>query len=268
MSSPCPPSGESPASPRSLASVHVAAPSAPAVRQSTWRIDDVSTLPGPGPAAELASQEAVDALRASILHSLCSEYDARHLSAFLRGTGLRLGDAFWAMERAWAVDEDKHYRALRWLYARLFSVEESSLDAQLADRQPDFSALAPLLPDEFSLCVVLAFDELASARSYARDRSRPGLGSVGARLLNHIAQDEFLHCRNALDILRCCHRQRLPDVPDVLARVIAHDASPQFRYRATFLLDQILGPGVHDIDIKFLNTCAGRIVKYVNRCGQ
>ena len=267
MSSPRTPHDESPVAYCPATSIRSAVTAAPAVRRSNWDLRDAPTRTRPCQAADLGDPQALDALRTSIWHSLSSEYDARHLSAFLRGSGLRLSDAFWAMETAWAVDEDKHYQALRWLYARLFSVDESSLDAQVAARQPDFSALAPLVPDEFSLCVVLAFDELASARSYARDRSRPGLGSVGARLLHHIAQDEFLHCRNALDILRCCHRDRVPDVQDVLSRAIAHDACPQFRYRATFLLDQGMGPGVHDIDIEFLHACAMRIQKYINKNG-
>ena len=263
MSSPCPLLSASSASLGGSA-LDLCQPAVLPIRQSTWTPEELIASGGPDPRALSLGAAVREALHGSLWHSLSSEYDARHLSAFLRASGLGLSDAFWALERAWASDEYKHYRALRWLYSRVYAVEERELDARLAQRQPDFAPLLPLLRDEFSLCVVLAFDELASARSYARDRVRfRPLGSTAVRLLHCAARDEFWHCRNALDLLRARHSDRLSEVHALLARVIAHDTSPQFRYGATFLLDQSLDPQHGDLDEAFLHDCGERVETYL-----
>jgi hypothetical protein len=266
MSSPRPPPKASSAS--RLPPASAAPQTLPRIRQSGWSPEALFATAESDPRPRGLSHALREQLHGSLWHSLSSEYDARHLSAFLRAAGLRLSDAFWALEAAWAEDEQKHYRALRWLYSRVYSVDERELDAQLARRQPDFAALRPLLVDEFSLCVVLAFDELASSRSYARDRVRfRPLGPTVVRLLGHAARDELWHCLNALDLLRALHAQRLSEVPALLSRVIAHDTSPQFRYGATFLLDQLLHPTYGETDAAFLCDCRDRVERYLSLKG-
>lgn len=213
----------------------------PRVRQIRWLTADLqqaweNEAAPPCPRAKAA-------LHDSLWHSLATEYDARHLSAFLRQQPMPLSPAFWAMERAWAEDEDNHFRGLSWLYTRLYDVSEAEIAARLGERTPDFSRLAPLLSDEFRLCVVLAFDELASTRAYAHDAvSYAALGVAARILVRRLARDELLHCHNAIDLLVRTQARRLPEVEAVIEWVIAHDTSPQFSYRATFLLDQIIKP--------------------------
>lgn len=216
-------------------------------------------------------------LHDSLWHSLATEYDARHLSAFLRQEALPLSPAFWALERAWADDERNHCQALTWLYSRLYGDAESTIAARLSARQPDFSLLAPLLRDEFCLCVVLAFDELASTRAYARDVAiYTRLGTPAATLLRLAARDEMLHCRNAVDLLLCLHSDRLAEASAIIDAVIAHDTSPQFSYRATFLLDQIAEqpmltqlsptrPDIRGLHAEFLRDCGRRLLRLLTR---
>lgn len=252
----------------SLAAGHRDAPAtcgpAPLVRQSTWTPESLCALAASDPAPAKVTHALRVQLHDTLWHSLSSEYDARHLSTFLRESALDLSGAFWSLESAWAEDEHRHYRALRWLYSHIYSVDESQLDAQLQQRQPNFDPLRPLLRDEFSLCVILAFDELASARSYARDRARfRPLGTAAVRLFHWAARDEFLHCRNAVDLVRARHADRLADVPTVLAQAIAHDTSPQRRYDATFLLDQIPDSEENSLDEAFLRECADKVDRYL-----
>lgn len=248
----------------------------PRVRQIRWITADLqraweNEAAPPCPRAKAA-------LHDSLWHSLATEYDARHLSAFLRQQPIALSPAFWAMERAWAEDEANHYRGLSFLYARLYDVSEAQIAARLSERSPDFSLLGPLLCDEFCLCVVLAFDELASTRAYAHDAvSYSALGAAARLLLRRIARDELLHCHNAIDLLVRTQARRLPEAEAVIERVIAHDTSPQFSYRATFLLDQIIKPAIAaestgpnpystvGLSAEFLQDCGRRLIRFLYR---
>lgn len=248
----------------------------PRVRQIRWT---ASAVCASWDATSFAAPPATRAaLHDSLWHSLTTEYDARHLSAYLRQQAIPLSPAFWAMERAWAEDEQNHCLALSWLYSRLYGVAEPLITDHLRTRQPDFSLLSPLLRDEFRLCVVLAFDELASTRAYARDvATYAQLGAPAATLLRYAARDEMLHCCNAVDVLVSQHGLRLPEIGPVIDEVIAHDTSPQFSYRATFLLDQIVEPSMpinapadarrntDELHREFLRDCGRRLLRLLGK---
>ncbi len=243
-------------------------PRAPRVRQVRWQATQLSrTWDSLG---TVACPQAKRALHDSLWHSLASEYDARHLSAYLRRQAVPLSPAFWALEAAWAADEQNHFDGLCWLYRRLYEVSAAEVTSRLAQRQPDFAPLSSLLSEEFRLCVVLAFDELASARAYARDiASYASLGAPAVALLRKLARDEMLHCRNAVDLLIRLHAPRLAEAEPIIAQVIAHDTSPQFSYRATFLLDQVIESSVSTNPAAITGREAvGQHVDFLTDCGR
>ncbi len=173
-------------------------------------------------------------LEAVLYLDMTSEYDARHYSAYVHSLDLEFTPAFLEMEREWAVDEELHFEGFRRVHEHGFGWGTERFE-ELEARTPDFAPLAHLFADEFHICCLGAYDELATVRAYRAnlplyDRLGPEFG----RFLRRVVADEGRHFARFLRVLRQEHAHRAGEGASVLAKLRAADAIP---YAQTFVLD-------------------------------
>ena len=198
-------------------------------------------------------------LRQLLWWDMSSEYDARFLSAYVEERGLELSQAFRSMHAAWAREEELHYAVVRRVREALFGWSEQER-ADFAARRADFAPLAHLFADEFSITVLIAYDELCTVRGYQAnlplyDRLGPEFGAF----LRRVIADEALHYKRALDVIAAEHRHRLPELPALLERIRAAEDLP---YGNTFVMDHqddIYTEAVSDRAVKVLLAQAAKL---------
>lgn len=177
-------------------------------------------------------------LRDVLWHELLSEYDAVLFSAHLDVAGVRPSPAFEQFHRAWLPDELRHHAGFRFLIGRMFGVAESTVDAAVAARLGAFSAIEHFLHDELRLCVLLAYDEIVTAKAYARDY--PIYDSFGdpslSRWIRLVARDEIMHFGNLVRLVTTHQADRLHEVPALVEELLARERTASV-YEATFVLD-------------------------------
>lgn len=171
---------------------------------------------------------------------------------------LTLGPEFAAFERLWRRDELDHAIGFAKVYAVLYGEDERSVLDRLRSREADFSGLEAFLGDELSVCLVLAYDELATTRSYAADWHDfyPRFGDERlTRWIQRVAADEARHYGNLVRVLRTAHAHELGRAPGLLDAICRRDLEAH-PYRGTFVLD-------HDDAAVFpadrLRECARRV---------
>jgi hypothetical protein len=201
--------------------------------------------------------EFVDALESAFWIELATEYDAEHFCEHLlvleKQGHLRRSSDFLAFEKAWRRDELNHTYGFARIYSLLYGIPEDELFARLRLRRPNFDALASLFVDEFTICVVIAYDEIATTRSYQRDLvhrypvfNNPAL----VRWIRLVARDEAWHFENALNVIEANHQHRVAEVPAVLDQLVNWDARGE-EYGATFVLDH----NANNYDRQLLESC-------------
>ena len=191
--------------------------------------------------------EDLGKLESFLWFDLCAEHDSRHLHALLQQLPLSFTCDFSAFERLWFRDEVNHEMGFRKLYQLIYEVDDSTLDARLAERVPDFSPFEEFIQDELSLCVVFAYDELATCHAYRGDLPlyRRLNERVLPRWLQQIILDEAFHYRNALEIaVRHFGGDGMDEISRIIDRCVEYD-SMQLPYRGTFIFDHVwegIGP--------------------------
>ncbi len=178
-------------------------------------------------------------LRPILWEDVASEYDARFLTAHVRGLSVPLTDAFLEVEAAWATDERRHHEGALRAYRAVFGWSARD-DARLAARRPDFAPLAHLFEDELSILVLCCYDELCTVRAYRANLPWYDLlGRPFGKLMRAVAADEAWHYSRFLDVLLAEHGERLDEALDEVRRVRATEG---VAYGNTFVLD-------HDDDV-------------------
>jgi hypothetical protein len=171
-----------------------------------------------------------------------TEHDSQHFLRYvesLRGAGVTFCADFLAFENAWIVDERNHYDGYRRLLSLASGRPELDIHQDVITRPVDFTPLRGLLHDEFSVCVVLAYDELFTAQSCHEDF--PLFASTDPRLgrwIRLVARDEGYHFFNIIDVLRRNHGRRRHEVRPLLDTLVQWDQQER-PYRATFVLDHV-----------------------------
>jgi hypothetical protein len=193
--------------------------------------------------AELGGE--VRFLRELLWYDASTEYDARHLTAFLEDFAVPLSPAFWQAHARWAVEEEHHcngfLEALEGIFgSRAADGSGVTWRQQLASRHPDVTDLADELRDEFDVLLAAAYDELGTVRAYranlvAYDRLGPDM----ARFVRLVIADEARHYASFLALLRREGRARLDTAPVRLAELRARLDGVQ--YGRVFLFDHF-GP--------------------------
>lgn len=193
-----------------------------------------------------------------IWNDLASENDAERFYRYLENLGLNFSDSFQAVVQLWRMDEFDHYLGFKRLYHLLYSADEISIEQRLDARSDDFGELGEIVRDEFELCLVLAYDEIATARGYRKDfafYSDFGIESL-RRWIKFVAKDEALHYYNFIRVLRTVHRQRLPEAGRVINRILNYDLKAK-EYKATFVLDH----KTDQFSEPFLKECAEAVLR-------
>lgn len=169
--------------------------------------------------------------------------------------------------RLWRRDEIDHTIGFAKVHAAIYGEDERAILAGLSSRRAEFGPLERFLRDELSLCLLLAYDELATTRSYARDWREvyPRLHCAQVtRWIQRVAADEARHYRNLLDVLATEHAAQLGRVPAILDDILTADLERP-RYQATFALDHD-DPGIFPAtDLQECRARVGRDVAALQR---
>jgi hypothetical protein len=131
--------------------------------------DEIALLDGITRKDLEVTDKLLEQSRDIIWSDLSSEYDAEHFSDFLSQSGLPFTPEFEAFKTGWRRDELNHYLGFRQIYSILYDKSPNSIDQAMAAHQPNFAPIQEFLEDEFRICVLIAYDELATTRTYAQD---------------------------------------------------------------------------------------------------
>ncbi|MGY4399425.1 hypothetical protein [Bradyrhizobium sp. USDA 3315] len=189
------------------------------------------------PAMFTAEPSAVRARWEKLWPDLYTEYDARYLKQELATRNLVVTDEAAAFLNAWAIDEERHTDGFIRIIELVANESEKDLRERLDARPHDFGPIIEHLKDEFSLMVMIAFDEMCTCRAYAAEKPfYDGLGNKTFHLwLREVIADEAVHSMNAVNVIRARYRDRIGQVGPILDNLIR--ASDNLRYCGTFVLD-------------------------------
>ncbi len=212
-------------------------------RQNNWCLDQVI-----GPNHRIAPvyfQNALPLLTENFTRLLArdvfSEADAQFLYDWLLERGV--SPTFRAMLERWLADELKHYQALRRCYHALAGVSYEEMDREAVRRakQRDIEPIEDLLVDEFSILLLLAYDEIGSTYSYRRDLHEfyRHFGRAIAKVGQHLVRDEGQHFSNAAELILSLYPDRLKDVSATLTKfdIREKQLACTGSYHGTFFLD-------------------------------
>jgi hypothetical protein len=187
--------------------------------------------------------------------NLASEYDAENFCRFLQDEGFLMSLEFKAFEFVWRRDEYNHYLGFRHIYSTLYEIDKNTLTKDLKAKPINFSPIKTLLEDEFKVCLLLAYDELATTKSYAGDYAF--YASFGhpnfLQWIKWVTRDEAYHFNNCMEIIGKNHYHRIGEISLLVDQFIEWDLARN-EYQGTFVLDHA------NYDEDFLLSC-GRIMK-------
>jgi hypothetical protein len=176
--------------------------------------------------------------RELLWHELCSEHDSVYFYQFAHQSRINFSPEYQMFEKAWLEDEWRHHTGFKFLYTHFFDQTPDAIHTLMNQRNQNFSDLAELVTDEFSVCVLLAYDEAVTAKAYSMDY--PIYDSLNNRNLSKwirlVARDEVYHCRNLVELIRRFHNRRLGELAATLDRIVDRDRTRN-GYGATFVLD-------------------------------
>ncbi|OCK60180.1 hypothetical protein LMTR3_19905 [Bradyrhizobium sp. LMTR 3] len=139
---------------------------------------------------------------------------------------------------AWATDEERHADGFIQIMELVADGSEKDLWERLDARSHNFCAINEYLKDEFSVMVMIAFDEMCTCHAYAADKGfYAGLGSDRfVRWLREVTVDEAVHSMNAVNVIRARYSDRIGEVGTILDGLTSSVAD-ESNYCGTFVLD-------------------------------
>jgi hypothetical protein len=192
--------------------------------------------------------------------SALTEYHAEHLYRKLEQSRISFSPEFLAFERVWRHDEYQHYLGFRSIYSLVSDKPIEEIAATIEATPADFSSINHFLDDEFKICLVLAYDEIATTKYYADEL--PAYAKFGdpsfRDWMKNVVLDEFCHFQNCVDIIRLRHRGRIAEVHDLVDQLIAWDKANN-EYRNTFALDHFW------YSSDFIDHCGQVLKRYISR---
>lgn len=189
------------------------------------------------PAMFSAEPSVVRARWDKLWPDLYTEYDARHLKAELSVRNLIATDEARAFFTVWAADEERHTDGFVRIIELVANGSERNLRERLEARAHDFGTINHHLTDEFSVMVMIAFDEMCTCHAYAAEKPfyTELRNDLFLRWLREVVADEAIHSMNAVNVIRARYRDRVGEIGAMLDRIISH--LDDLSYAGTFLLD-------------------------------
>lgn len=191
------------------------------------------------------------------LHAAYTEYDAENLCKYLDTLSIKFSPEFLAFEKVWRRDEWNHYVGFRYIYSIMFNQREDDVARLIEERPCNFSGIEKFLEDEFSICLLIAFDEILTTKGYASEKKLySSLGHPAfSRWFRAVTKDEAYHFSNVMEVIRLNHSDRISEIPLLLDSFIRWDMQKN-EYGSTFVLD-------HDLYTpEFIEEGANTIKKY------
>jgi len=205
--------------------------------------------------------ERLEKMRPYIWADLCAESDSLK---FLQWVRFSSNSKIYSPEleeflESWIQDEQRHAKNFEALYSHLYGISIDQIRKILAARVSDFNTLAPFLEDEFSICVIIAYDEIATVKSYQQDIAFYDFldKEVCGKFIRTVIKDEGKHFSNILKVIAKCHRDRLTELPSKLHQLMELDLSRR-EYRGTFVMDHAAFYFTPEV----LSQCVTHILQY------
>ena len=193
----------------------------------------------------------------NLWNDLCSEYDAENFCNYLKDKKYKLSNDFKAFEFVWRRDEFNHYLGFRHIYSIFYEKPEQEILSELNSRLIDFEPISNMLEDEFQICLLIAYDEIATTKSYSQDYDFYNLFEHKNFLkwIKKVARDEAYHFNNCMELIGKNHYHRVSEIPNLVDKFIEWDLNGG-EYNGTFVLDH----EGHYFTEDFLSGC-GKIMK-------
>lgn len=183
-------------------------------------------------------QSQVDQKKDFFLHAAYTEFDADNFCKHLNTLAITFSDEFKLFERVWRKDELNHYIGFRYLYSILYGSTVEEVGKIIETRKYDFSRIEPFFRDEFTICLLIAFDEILTAKGYGSEQNL--YASLGSQTFSEwfklVTMDEAYHFRNIMEVIRLKHSDRINEIPTLIERFIEWDVMRN-DYSSTFVLD-------------------------------
>jgi len=206
------------------------------------------------------SDDVIAANKPVFWDNLCSEYDAEHFCLYLKQEGFGLSPDFKAFEYVWRRDEYNHYLGFQHIYCTLYDTTVQEVQDRLHQRSTNFEPIRNLLEDEFKTCLLLAYDEIATTKSYAADYDF--YRSFGHRnflkWIKLVTRDEAYHFNNCMEVIGKNHYHRISEIPQLVDQFIEWDVQ-RHTYEGTFVLDH------ENYSEDFLVTCGHLMKQYFKK---
>ncbi|WP_375779008.1 hypothetical protein ACE103_08155 [Bradyrhizobium sp. ma5] len=194
------------------------------------------------PAMFTAEPSVIRARWDKLWPDLYTEYDARHLRRELSARKLIATDEAGAFFNACEADEERHTDGFIRIIELVANGSEKTIREKLDARSHDFGPIGEHLKDEFSLMVMIAFDEICTCRAYAAEKPfYDGLGNdTFHHWLSEVIADEAVHSMNAVNVIRARYSDRVGEVDAILDNLIRR-VTDDLSYSGTFVLDYFGG---------------------------
>jgi hypothetical protein len=204
--------------------------------------------------------EIIKQVQQTFWENLCSEYDAENFCVFLEKACIPLSPEFKAFEYVWRRDELNHFLGFKYIYSIFYEMSFEAIDTELKNRPVDFNPLQSMLEDEFKICLLLAYDEISTTKSYASDYNF--YASIGPeeflKWIHLVARDEAYHFHNCMELIGKNYYHRISEIPKLVDQFVAWDLSRN-EYKGTFVLDH------ESYNADFLQSCGDIMKKYFQK---
>ena len=160
------------------------------------------------------SDEFLDKKRDFFLHAAYTEFDAENLCRFLETLDFEFSPEFKVFEKKWRRDEWNHYIGFRYIYSIIFNESETAIARIIESRPYDFSGIQNFFKDEFSICLLIAYDEILTTKSYASEHQlyksfgNPQFYSW----IKEVTRDESYHFNNVMEVIGLNHSDRIEEI--------------------------------------------------------
>lgn len=191
------------------------------------------------------------------LHAAYTEYDAENFCRHLDALDLSFSPEFMAFEKAWRKDEHNHYLGFRKLYSVIYNESEEEIAKRIEERPYDFTPIKEYFKDEFSICLIIGYDEILTTMAYSQELKMYDSfkNKSVSGWMRDVTRDESYHFHNVMEVIALNHKERINEIPGMLRNLVSRDLE-RHEYKSTFVLD-------HDwYSEDFLNKGAMIILKY------